>query len=396
MTNIVNISISGPSEYWFGVGFNASIMDNLPYAIIVDGNGNVQERKLANHDPGDVIQSSVKVLTNNVNNGVRTVLLQRALVGITTDHYSFSASVATIDFINALGDTVDLAQHKFRSSSAIELFHDGVNPSCLCQDSTSTISGIPYIADCKPEPLSDLLADNNPTCQVSSYVGGLSCCFNGGILLDADQTPPPFVDEVFFKFRIYFEEYDFTKHQIIRHVEWSQNGCDSGAGGPNPMGCWHIEYDIVKGVGSPAGPDVQMFQSTFPVHGMLETACSPVDGQCMDGSKVGPGGIKLISAAAHCHAPNCLRQELINVDTGTPICIATPIHGQSENLYDEAGYLFAPPCTWGDSLEDGFYSPPVLQMKTTLRMVTYYNSTYGHPGQMGIWQMKAAYVEVLE
>jgi hypothetical protein len=180
MTNIVNISISGPSEYWFGVGFNASIMDNLPYAIIVDGNGNVQERKLANHDPGDVIQSSVKVLTNNVNNGVRTVLLQRALAGITTDHYSFSASVATIDFINALGDTVDLAQHKFRSSSAIELFHDGVNPSCLCQYSTSTISGIPYIADCKPEPLSDLLADNNPTCQVSSYVGGLSCCFNGG------------------------------------------------------------------------------------------------------------------------------------------------------------------------------------------------------------------------
>jgi len=337
----------------------------------------------------------VKVLTNNVNNGVRTVLLQRALAGITTDHYSFSASVATIDFINALGGTVDFAQHKFRSSSAIELFHDDITPSCLCIGSTSTISGIPYEGgDCKPEPLSDLLVTNNPTCQFSSYVGGLACCLNGQFLLDADQTPPAFVDEIFFKFRFYFEDYDSTKHQIIRHVEWSQNGCDSG-GWPNPYGCRHIEYDIVKGVGSPAGPDVQMFQSTFPAKGMLETTCYPTDGQCMDGSKVGHGGFKLISAATHCHAPNCLRQELINVDTGTPICIATPIHGQSENLFDEKGYLFAPPCTWGDSLEEGFYPPPVIQMNTNLRMVTYYNSTYGHTGQMGIWQMVAAYVDIL-
>jgi len=391
-TNIVKISISGPSQYWFGVGFNATIMNDLPYAIIVDGNGNVQERKLANHDPGRVIQSSVKVVSNTVLNGVRTVLLQRALAGVTPDHYSFSPTVATIKFINALGDTVDFTQHKFRSSAVIELFNNDITPSCLCSDPVETINGIPYDADCKPEPLSDLLADNNPTCQVSSYVGGLACCINGGLLLDADQTPPAFVDKIFFIFRFYFEDYDPTKHQVVRHVEWSQNGCDSGAGGPNPYGCRHIEYDIVKGVGSAAGPDIQTFQSTFPAHGMFETSCRPTDGQCMDGSKVGPKGFKLITAATHCHAPNCLRQELINLDTGKPICIAIPIHGQSENLFDEKGYLFAPPCTWGDSVDEGFFPPPILQMNTNLQMVTYYNSTYGHTGQMGIWQMKAAYI----
>jgi len=333
----------------------------------------------------------VKVLSNTVVNGVRTVILQRTLVGMTPDHYSFSPSIATINFINALGDTVEFAQHKFRGAAVIELFHDDVTPSCLCSDSTATINGIPYDADCKPEPLSDLLRDNNPTCQVSSYVGGLACCINHVLLLDADQTPPPFVDEIFFRFRFYFQDHDPTVHQIIHHVEWSQNGCDSGAGGPNPMGCRHIEFDVVKGVGSSVGPDVQVFQSTFPAKGMLETSCKPADGQCMDGSKVGPGGIKLILAATHCHAPNCLRQELINVDTGEAICNTVPITGQSENVFNELGYLYAPPCTWG-SKEEGFFPPPVIHMDTNLKMLTYFNSTYGHPGQMGIWQMKAAYV----
>jgi len=210
-------------------------------------------------------------------------------------------------------------------------------------------------------------------------------------LLDADQTPPPFVDEVYFKFRFYYDDYDPDFHQVLHHVEWSLNGCDSGAGGPNPMACRHIDFDIIKGVGSPAGSDVQMLMSTFPARFMLETSCNSTFGQCMDGSKVGPNGFKLIMAAAHCHAPNCLRQDLINMDTGEPLCVGVPVHGQSENVFDEMGYLFIPPCTWG-SLEEGFRRPPVLYMNTTLRMVTYFNSTYGHTGQMGIWQMKAAYV----
>jgi len=391
ITQLVTISISGPSQFWFGVGFDASAMADQPYAIIVDGNGMVQERKLANHDPGTALESSVKVLNINVTKGVRTVVLQRTLKGITPDHYSFSPSVATINFINALGDTVDLSQHKKRAASTIMLFRADITPSCLCMDATSSINGIPYNGDCKPEPLSDLLRDNNPTCQVSSYVGGLACCTHKTFLLDADQTPPPFVDEIYFKFRFYYEDFKPNVHQQIYHVEWSQNGCDSGNNGPNPMGCSHIDFDIVKGVGSSAGPDIQMQTSTFPARGMLATYCNYTFGQCMDGSKVGPGGIKLMMAAAHCHAPNCLRQDLINVDTGENLCVAVPVVGQSENVFDEQGYLYFPPCTWGTS-EEGFREPPVLFMNTTLRMISYYNSTYGHPGQMGIWQMKAAYV----
>jgi len=44
-----NITMTGPDGVWYGVGFDATRMSDLPYAIIVDGSGNAQERKLANH-----------------------------------------------------------------------------------------------------------------------------------------------------------------------------------------------------------------------------------------------------------------------------------------------------------------------------------------------------------
>lgn len=256
-----------------------------------------------------------------------------------------------------------------------------------------TINGNFMDGDCRPEPLSDLFATHNPTCKASTYVGGLSCCPNGGFLLDADQTPPAFVDEVFFRFRFYYEDHDPSKHQDISHVEWAGNGCDSGCGGKCPNNCRHIEWDVVKGVGSDVGHDVQVFQATFPAGHMLASKCTPTSMQCFDESTVDPRkGFKLVMAASHCHAPNCIRQELINKDTGEMLCYGKTHLGSTEENYREAGYLFTPPCLWG-SPEDGLLPPPVLLQNTTLQMITYFNSTYDHPGQMGIWQMKAAVVQ---
>ena len=40
---------------------------DLPYTIIVDGSGNCEERKLADHDPGAVLTpSSLSVVSNQV------------------------------------------------------------------------------------------------------------------------------------------------------------------------------------------------------------------------------------------------------------------------------------------------------------------------------------------
>lgn len=37
--DLVTIALTGPADVWFGVGFNASLMKNAPWAIIVDGTG---------------------------------------------------------------------------------------------------------------------------------------------------------------------------------------------------------------------------------------------------------------------------------------------------------------------------------------------------------------------
>ena len=69
----VQITLRGPSDLWFGVGFGASAMADLPYTLVVDGTGAVQERKLANHDQGAVLAPSVTVVSNTVHKRADTV-----------------------------------------------------------------------------------------------------------------------------------------------------------------------------------------------------------------------------------------------------------------------------------------------------------------------------------
>ena len=346
----VLISIQGPSDTWFGVGFNASLMQDSPYTIVVLGNATVTERKLGNHMPGSLLTPSLKVVSSTVISGRRSVVLSRAMAGITPDHYSFSPNVGTLPIINAIGSTADFGQHKSRAP-ALLLFLNDNSPTCLCSGQEGTIDGFPLNANCLPEPMSDLLKTENPTCQVSTYVGGLACCRHGTKLLDADQQIPSHVDSVFFRFRFYYLE-SSENVKPIYHVEWAGNGCDSGASGPNAHHCTHIEFDITT------GKPTQTFQSEFEAGMMLEDSCSPTSPQCMSKALLGPSGkIELVMAAAHCHAPNCLSQELIRMDTGEVLCRAVPVHGTSENVFDERGYLSTPPCAFRTTRTTGSLCP---------------------------------------
>ena len=99
------ITLSGPNGKYFSVGFNAPnfAMSDKPYTIVVDGTGNVSERKLGDHDPGTVIEQSVSVTSNTVVDGVRTVTMVRDLAGKTSDHYTFDPSVSSLPIISASG-----------------------------------------------------------------------------------------------------------------------------------------------------------------------------------------------------------------------------------------------------------------------------------------------------
>ena len=70
-----------------------------------------------NAAPGSLLASSVKVLSSTVSDNVRTVVLQRPVVGPTGDHFTFPTSPGDLGVIAAIGDSVSLAYHKAGSST---------------------------------------------------------------------------------------------------------------------------------------------------------------------------------------------------------------------------------------------------------------------------------------
>lgn len=108
-------------------------------------------------------------------------------------------------------------------------------------------------------------------------------------------------------------------------------------------------------------------------------------------------GFELIYAGGHCHAPTCIDIELYNADTGELLCRNVGVYGGTGartiagSKWDEPGYLAIPPCLWG-SKEEGLMEPVLLGWNATLKSVKRANSTYGHSGEMALWQMRGTIV----
>jgi len=262
--------------------------------------------------------------------------------------------------------------------------------------SASTINGRPFHPSCTSDARrSDLLAHANPTCDVSTYVGGMQCCMDGDVLLDHDQPQPTPVDTVRFKWRFYHEAYDPAAHSPTVHLEWAVNGCDSGGPNGNPSNCAHIEYDAVASPPStPPAEQVHTVTSHFRTRDMLAPkGCdATTDPYCADATvaRARGGGVQLLMAGGHCHAPACLSLELWNDDTKELVCRVTPRLGHGDAVYDEAGYVYLPPCQWGH--EPHLHPPPFLALDANLSAVKKTNSSVYHYGVMGIWQMRGAYM----
>ena len=279
-----NITITGPSDVWFGVGLNASKMGDQPYAIIVDGSGNVSERKLADQGPGTLLEPSVKIISNKESNGIRTVVLTRPIYGATNEHFTFNVDDPELPFINAIGSTVELSYHKEKTSSVIKIFPIG-SSTCVCGVNDIPFgqakgslkyenTSIGFGNTCKPEPASDLLRQKNPTCDVRTYSGGQTACHHLWYLLDEDQTLPwqdkPL--QYHLKFRFHYQEYNASYHKPMYRTSW-------GIASP-------VEYDVPQCAnGTPPEECIHTITGSFKI------------------GQYNGKNISLVSAHFHCHAP---------------------------------------------------------------------------------------------
>eukprot|EP01084_Bolivina_argentea_P045649 84030_1 len=123
-TKTMRMTYYGPSNVWYGIGFNNTFMQNA-YSIIIDGTGAVSERQLANNAQGIGLKSTTTIVSNTVNGTTRELVLTRPM-DITgaraTDYYDFVASAQqSFSIIFAYGMTPQPAYHQNRSDSTFTM-----------------------------------------------------------------------------------------------------------------------------------------------------------------------------------------------------------------------------------------------------------------------------------
>merc|ERR1712180_157878 len=383
---LATITLTGPSTKWYGWAFGTPnyAMSDKPYTIVVDGKGNVEERKLGDHDPGTVLTSSVRIVSNSITDGIRTVVVTRPFQGKTTDHFTFSPSSPSLPMLTASGSTSTFSYHGAKQRTGGNLLLTGEDvPTCICNAGIKgSINGIPFHKNCLPEPKGDLVQQKNPTCNIESYQGGQSCCHHQIILLDRDQTPPEELLTYRLKFRFYFQPYNpGTPTQPTSHTNLLRMYYQTEA--------WSTEYDVPKcAEGTPASMCVHEITAHFTVADMAQNCSVRKNPSCWkEGYDKDYQGINLIYAGGHCHAPSCISMELYHADTGRLLCSHVPTYGKSDQVFDELGYLALPPCLWGNK-EDGLVPPVFLPFNANLTSIKRNNNTYTHYGEMASWQMR--------
>ena len=409
---VVNITLIGPGDVWFGVGFDASRMGDEPWTITVEGGDaadtEISERKLGDQGSGGTmvpLPPSITVLSNQVdrNTKKRTVVITRPMKGIDDRYYTFHTNKTQLDFINAVGSTTQVSYHQQKTASTIIILPRNGLPICICKNRSpkfgSAKGKLQYVDEkqtsvvgfdnvCPPQPRSDLLVQKNPTCDIRTYTGGQRACHHMWSLLDADQDIPwndqPL--EYQLKFRIWYQDYDPNYHEHIYRTTW-------GIASP-------VEYDV---------PQCKQPKTKNHNGEAIDKECIHTITGTFDISRRKDGkSMKLVAAHFHCHAPTCLSVELYDVtdnnsgieeknDTHKLLCRQDAMYGKgntddaretttlNSKRFDESDFIAMPPCLWGSS-EYGLDEPPRVDGRT-LRAIKTANSTYGHHGEMAWLQV---------
>ena len=422
----VTITLTGPADAWFGVGFNAVTMANSPYTLVVNSTG-VSERKIgtcgseAEHCPGTPLATSIKTLSDTVVDGERTVVVTRPATGATKDHYTFGEP--TINYISAQGWDQIFAQHKVHDAVTISLM-EPTGATCVCTTgltgqlchTNGTTCG-KFSKNCAAhsatlgnngEPSGDLLAQRNPTCNSAQYAGGLSCCKHKRIMLDTDQDWDQADNNgallrYHMKFRFWYQEYTPAtnasgtvaaapaSHLDLPRIYFQT---EANAGEYDIPPAFHLD-DTDKIVGY---PDVAPYPELTPGSSCTGNCPHGDDCDCIHTITYNHtvSNMRLIYAGGHCHAPACIGIWLYRNDKGHEmelLCHQAPIYGNGtgansvSGMYDEEGYLSLPPCLWGD--DAGLHPSILLPPKTELVSVKKNKNTHaGHFGEMASWQMR--------
>ena len=117
--NSVTLTMEGPSNKWFGVGFGSSNMSGA-YTLHASGaTFQMNERSHGGNGSGTVLSSSGAVTSDVTSGGRRTVVFTRSRVGLTSNYYTFPNTAGSIPVIWANGNSLSYGYHNNNRGNTI-------------------------------------------------------------------------------------------------------------------------------------------------------------------------------------------------------------------------------------------------------------------------------------
>lgn len=117
----VKLTLTGPSNQWFAVGFGGTGMGSVSDVFLYDGSGNFDRVGLAYAAPTTDTNQDWEIISNTVSGTDRTILAKRSLSTSESDDYTFVNSSDAIPIIWAFGNSMTLEQHEASNRGIVSL-----------------------------------------------------------------------------------------------------------------------------------------------------------------------------------------------------------------------------------------------------------------------------------
>ena len=122
-TGTTTLTLAGPSNKWFGIGFGNSNMNGTDI-FMTNGSSIRDAYSTSNGQPqadSSLESGDWTLVSNTVSSGTRTIVATRANDTGNSNDYTFSASAGSLTVIWAIGSSTEYAYHSVRGVTALSV-----------------------------------------------------------------------------------------------------------------------------------------------------------------------------------------------------------------------------------------------------------------------------------
>ena len=122
-TGTTTLTLAGPSNKWFGIGFGNSNMNGTDI-FMTNGSSIRDAYSTSNGQPqadSSPESGDWTLVSNTVSSGTRTIVATRANDTGNSNDYTFSASAGSLTVIWAIGSSTEYAYHSVRGATALSV-----------------------------------------------------------------------------------------------------------------------------------------------------------------------------------------------------------------------------------------------------------------------------------